>query len=197
MKSFVIVVDMQRDFVARDGALPVEGAEEIVAPMGRWLAVLRPDHVAGVLFTADTHVPEVYAGSHEAEQFPPHCVKGTAGWSLVVDPALVDPAIPIYSLEKGVFDMWEEQGLQLTCGGTGDAFEREAYFADMRDRGIEEVIVVGVAADYCVRWAIDGLISRGFRVTVPRDLTRGITRSIEAVVEEEWGLASVKVLEAG
>ncbi len=196
MKQFVIVVDMQRDFVARDGALPVQGAEEIVAPMGRWLAALRPDDVAGVLFTADTHVPEVYAGSSEAEQFPPHCVKGTAGWSLVVDPATVDPAIPTYSLEKGVFDMWEEGGLELAHIATGEALERDAFFASLRDHGIEDVTVVGVAADYCVRWAIDGLLARGFRITALQDLTRGIARSIDAVAEDAWSLAPVQLLKA-
>ena len=196
MKKFVIVVDMQRDFVARNGALPVPGAEEIIVPMGRWLAGLQPANVGGVLFTADTHVPEVYAGSPEAEQFPPHCVKGTAGWSLVIDPALVDPAIPTYTLEKGVFDMWEEADLNLTCISTAEVADRDAFFTRLRDRGVEEVTVVGVAADYCVRWAVDGLIARGFRVNVLGDLTRGITRSIDAVADAEWGLAPVKVLEA-
>lgn len=196
MKNFVIVVDMQRDFVAGDGALPVPGAEEIVAPMRRWLAELRPQDVAGILFTADTHVPEIYAGSPEAEQFPPHCIRGTEGWSLVVDPTSVDPAIPTYTLEKGVFDMWEEADLQLARIAVGGMLGRDAFFAGLRDRGVGEVTVVGVAADYCVRWAIEGLLVRDFRVNVLRDLTRGITRSIDAVTEEEWGVAPVKVLEA-
>ena len=51
MKRFVIVVDMQRDFVAADGALPVPGAEALIAPMNAWLASLRPADVTGVLFT--------------------------------------------------------------------------------------------------------------------------------------------------
>ncbi|MET0269670.1 MAG: isochorismatase family protein, partial [Sphingomonas sp.] len=176
---FVIVVDMQRDFVAEDGALPVAGAEAIVAPMAAWLAALRPDAVAGVLFTADTHVPEQYAGSGEAEQFPPHCEAGTPGWVLVVDPGLVDPAIPCYRLQKGVFDMWAESCLTLGRIGGGQVADRDAFFADLRRAGIGEVEVVGVAADYCVRWAVEGLVARGFRVTVPAALTRGIARRID------------------
>ena len=49
MKRFVIVVDMQRDFVAADGALPVGGAEAIVPPMNAWLA--------SALSTATTAIP--------------------------------------------------------------------------------------------------------------------------------------------
>lgn len=82
MQRFVIVVDMQRDFVATDGALPVSGAEAIVAPMQAWLSTLRPADTAGILFTADTHVPEIYGDSPEATQFPPHCKKRNAGMGI-------------------------------------------------------------------------------------------------------------------
>ncbi|MFD1786115.1 cysteine hydrolase family protein [Sphingomonas floccifaciens] len=192
MRRFVIVVDMQRDFVAADGALPVAGAEAIVAPMQAWLGGLRHEEVEGVLFTFDTHVPAIYADSEEARQFPPHCVKGSAGWELVVGPDAVDPAIPVYALEKGVFDMWAEPGLSVQRIG-GTVCERESFFAGLRRRGVEEVTVVGVAADYCVRWAVEGLIKRGFQVAVPSALTRGISREIEAVAEEEWSDAAVSV----
>lgn len=193
MQSFVIVVDMQRDFVAADGALPVGDAEAIVAPMQAWLAALDPAEIAGVLFTADTHVPEIYAQSAEAGQFPPHCEKGMPGWELVVAPAAIDPAIPVYTLEKGVFDMWAEPGLVLERLATGETIEREAFFETLRRTGIEAVTVVGVAADYCVRWAVEGLIERGFRVTVPPSLTRGIARQIGQVGAEEWSGAAVAI----
>jgi len=193
---FVIVVDMQRDFVAPDGALPVPDAPSIVAPVAAWLAGLDPTEVAGVLFTADTHVPEVYARSEEARMFPPHCEVGTPGWALVVDPGAVDPAIPRYRLEKGVFDMWAEPGATLERIGTGGTQARDAFFAALRAAGVEEVTVVGVAADYCVRWAVEGLLARGFRVTIPAALTRGIDRPIDAVAAELWAGRDVSVTAA-
>ena len=143
MKRFVIVVDMQRDFVAADGALPVPGAEALIAPMNAWLASLRPADVTGVLFTLDTHLPEVYARSEEAEQFPLHCVKDAPGWSLMVAPSAVDPAIPTYTLEKGVFDMWEEPDITLTPGDRSEPIEREAFFAQLKAAGVQDVTVVG------------------------------------------------------
>ena len=45
---------------------------------------------------------------------------------------------------------------------------------------------MGVAADYCVRWAVEGLIERGFRIAVIPSLTRGIARPMENVAAEEW-----------
>lgn len=196
MKRFVIVVDMQGDFVAADGALPVPGGQELVAPMQRWLGTLPSDDVAGVLFTEDTHVPETYARSAEAREFPPHCERGTAGWALVVDPTVIDPNIPIYELQKGVFDMWAEPGLRMRPFDSPGSSDRDAFFAQLRADGVKDVTVVRVAADYCVRWAVEGLIARGFRVAVPADLTRGIARQIDAVAEDEWSGAEVTIIKS-
>lgn len=63
--------------------------------MQAWLAGLRSEDVTGVLFTADTHVPTIYAASAEAEQFPPHCEKSTPGWENVLDPDAINPAVSL------------------------------------------------------------------------------------------------------
>jgi nicotinamidase/pyrazinamidase len=199
MRRFVIVVDAQRDFMQADGALPVGGAEALIAPLGDWLAALRPAETAGVLFTFDTHDAGSYAESAEAEQFPLHCVRGTAGWQLVVDFAELHHAIPLYRMEKPVFDMWADPGGTIEAIGDfgrtmsrfGHMIARDRFFDELAAAGVRDVTVVGVAADFCVRWAVEGLIARGFRVTVPTELTRGIVRQIDAVREDEWEGAAV------
>jgi len=185
---FVIVVDMQGDFVHASGALPVPDAEAIVAPMQDWLAALAPETTAGVLLTFDTHVPEVYAGSPESAQFPIHCIHGTPGWNSVLDAGAIAPSIPVYTLDKGVFDMWAESGLSLKpLGKDSAAIDREAFFASLAAEGLRDVTVVGVAADFCVKWAIEGLLARGFRVELPASLTRGIGMEANAVVAQLRG----------
>jgi len=76
MKQFLIVVDMQRDFV--DGAL---GTAEAVAILPAVTEKIRG--FAGELFvTYDTHF-ENYLQTAEGKQLPvPHCIKGTDGWQL-------------------------------------------------------------------------------------------------------------------
>ena len=197
MQDFVVVVDTQQDFMATDGALSVTGADALVAPMRAFLAGLESERTAGVLFTFDTHVPAIYAASEEAKAFPAHCVKGTPGWANMLDPALIDRAIPAWRIEKGVFDMWAEDGLSIE-DARGDAMPpvpRDIFFDRLRDAGVRRVIVIGVAADYCVRWAVAGLVERGFEVVVPAALTRGITRQIETVLAEDFAGAAVNVLE--
>ena len=188
MGRFVVVVDAQGDFMWADGALPVGGADALIAPMQAWLAALRPADTAGVLFTFDTHYTDTYPASAEAAQFPIHCIRDTPGWHSVLDPAAVDGSIPLYRLEKGVFDMWAEADLPIEDMRRPDAppVARETFFDRLRAAGIEEVTVIGVAADFCVRWAVAGLVERGFRVGVPAALTRGIERQIDVVVADEF-----------
>jgi len=196
MADFVIVVDTQYDFMAADGALSVTGAHNLVAPARAWLASLDPAQTAGVLFTFDTHVADVYASSAEAEAFPIHCVRGTAGWNNVIGVEHVNSAIPVWTAEKGVFDMWAEDDLVIADARDAQAapIPREPFFAQLKAAGVEDVVVIGVAADYCVRWAIDGLIQRGFRVTVPAALTRGIERQIEHVAAQDFAGAPLTVV---
>lgn len=188
MARFVVVVDTQWDFMAAEGALSVAGAAALVAPMRTWLSALEPDDTTGVLFTFDTHFVETYPTSPEAEMFPIHCVRATQGWGNMLDVALVDAAIPAWRIEKGVFDMWAEPGLAIEDARDAGrpTIPRDEFFAGLAANGINEVTVIGVAADYCVRWAVEGLIARGFAVTVPSELTRGIERQIDRVAAENF-----------
>ena len=196
MSRFVIVVDAQRDFMMPDDALYVAGAEGLVGPMNDMLASLSSADTAGVLLTFDTHEPEPYGRSAEAGQFPLHCVRDSAGWQTVLDVTAIDPKIPLYTLEKGVFAMWEETDVTIRDARDLRATSvlRDRFFDRLWAEGVDEIMVIGVAADFCVRWAVDGLIERGFRITVPADLTRGIVRQIEAVAAEEWATARVAIV---
>ncbi|WP_230768982.1 isochorismatase family protein [Sphingomonas sp. Leaf4] len=193
MRDLIVVVDTQADFMLADGALPVPGADRLAAPIRAWLGRRQAADTAAVVFTFDTHFADTYSTSAEATLFPIHCVHGTPGWRNLVGADVVAADIPCLGLEKGVFDMWAEPGLTLhdLRQPASVAVARDGFFAGLRAAGIDRAIVVGVAADYCVRWAIDGLVARGFVVEVPADLTRGIERSIDRVIETDFAGAPV------
>jgi len=92
--------------------------------------------------------------------------------------------------------MWEEP--DVTIRNARDLaltpVHRDRFFDALRAKGVDEVVVIGVAADFCVRWAVEGLIARGFRVTIPAELTRGIARQIDAVAAQEWATARVAIV---
>lgn len=205
-KTFLIIVDAQYDFMMPNGRLPVPGADTLIAPMIQHVATLDPQRCAGVLMTFDSHTEEVYMGSPEnlgdpadgVPGFPLHCELGTPGWENVINPALVPQEIPLWGLRKGVFSMWEEKSLRvsrkavLPVAESGHAYvnetsaDREAFFQGLKDSGVTTVEVIGVAADFCVNWAVRGLVERGFHVVVIEHLTKGIAREITQVRDEDY-----------
>ncbi len=194
MTKLVVVIDTQYDFMMEDGKLPVPGAEKLIVPGIQYLAKLNPDETVAVVYTYDTHEPEVYVGSPESEQFPIHCVGGEVGWSNVFNPDLVNPKIPAYSLQKGVFNMWEEPGLFLVDQDKQDRYDRDQFFADCKVHGVDTVEIWGVASDFCVLWAVQGFVKHGFKVNIVEHLTAGIERDMKTVVETEFKPGQVNLI---
>ena len=97
MKHFLIVVDMQKDFV--DGAL---GTAEAVAILPKVCQKIRT--FEGDLFvTLDTH-SETYMETAEGKKLPvPHCIKGTPGWCLHPQVAEALKGRAYRMVEKGTF----------------------------------------------------------------------------------------------
>jgi len=76
MKRFLIVVDMQKDFV--DGALGTKEAVAIVPHVAERIRAFEGTIIA----TLDTHT-EDYMNTAEGRKLPvPHCIRGTEGWQL-------------------------------------------------------------------------------------------------------------------
>jgi nicotinamidase/pyrazinamidase len=194
--DFVMVVDTQRDFMLAQGALHVPGAEARIQPMRTWLAARDPRRTLGVLFTFDTHEPASYAHSAEAQEFPLHCVRGTPGWENLFTPDLIHPDIPVWRMEKGRFNLWTEPELMLDDArrpGTL-ALPRDPFFDQLFAHATQHVTVIGVAADYCVRWAIEGLMARGFTITVPAALTCGINQQIAQVAAQHFPEGRLRIM---
>lgn len=196
-RTLMLVIDTQYDFMMTDGLLSVAGAEAIIPDLVRTVVGLDPEEFAGVVFTFDTHEPEAFSQSEEGGMFPLHCEKGTPGWENVINPSLVPPVIPAYTLEKGVFDMWHEDDLKIVTHDnpahprniprTFIQRDRDEFFREQKERGVEKIVIVGVASDFCVRDAIAGALERGFEVEVPAHLTAGIERDIHTVCKDDFG----------
>ena len=76
MRDFLIVVDMQNDFI--DGALGTAEAQQIVATVEEKIRGFK----GTVLFTRDTH-EEDYLDTQEGRNLPvPHCIRASHGWQI-------------------------------------------------------------------------------------------------------------------
>lgn len=183
-KKLVGIVDFQVDFLDLKGSkLPIPGSKELIIPMTQYLINLDPEETEAVVFTKDWHETDFVERMADGTPFPSHCVKNTVGAELAVNPAVINPRIPVYTIYKNAFNTFEEEGLSIE--GYGTMKTRDQFFSEMLQKGIKNIDVGGVATDICVDFFVRGAAALGFEVTVEGSISKGLFRQIEEM-ESDW-----------
>ena len=175
-------------FFCRLERLYIRGSAEIMPNLERLTQFAR-NHQIPVLATACAHSPD----DPELGIFPPHCMAGSEGQKRVAETEFRDSVILDLN-ERLSGDIPRHLTLlkrELDVFSRLDAGELIASY----DRTRPTFVVYGVATDYCVRKAVEGLQSRACRVAVVADAVRAIDQTVEALVLTEFarngGLLSV------
>ncbi|MGA7752779.1 MAG: isochorismatase family cysteine hydrolase [Candidatus Sulfotelmatobacter sp.] len=158
-------VDVQRDFMLPGGNLYVPGAEKLLPNIHRLTDAARQDRVFLVSHGC-FHTPD----DPEFKIFPPHCVKGTAGAELVPE-ALTAKVFRVANDAEAQIpqDLSKYQQILLEKQ-TLNIFESRHADELVKRLGSEpEFVVFGVVTEYCVSFAVKGLLARGRRVAVVQD----------------------------
>jgi nicotinamidase/pyrazinamidase len=147
-KRALIVVDVQNDFCP-GGALAVAGGNEVVAPLNglieEFLSRDEPVFKSRDWHPANTKHFEAFGGT-----WPVHCVQETRGAEFHPE-LLDDPRITIVSKGMGDED-------------TYSAFDGTDLATRLREQGVAEVWVGGLATDYCVKNTVLDALKEGFKV---------------------------------
>ena len=81
--KFLVVVDMQQDFILNDNVLGNEYTRAIVPNVVKLVNEFVNDNLT-VILTLDTHSDTTYAQTREGRYLPvPHCLYETEGWELI------------------------------------------------------------------------------------------------------------------
>ncbi|MGA7850476.1 MAG: isochorismatase family cysteine hydrolase [Terriglobales bacterium] len=158
-------VDVQADFMLPGGKLYVPGAEKLLPNIRKLTDAARRGHVFLVSHGC-FHPPN----DPEFKQFPPHCVKGTAGAKFVPE-ALAENFVRVENDARAKLpeDLFKYQQIILEKQ-TLDIFEtRHADELVERLGNAAEFVVFGVVTEFCVSYAVKGLLRRKRRVAVVRD----------------------------
>ena len=172
MARALIVVDVQNDF-CEGGSLAVPGGADVAFRIGellhKWYDAEPEDRqYAYVVATRDHHIdPGDHFSDHPdyEDSWPRHCVAGTDGVSFHpnLDPQPFD----------AIFDKGEYAAAY--SGFEGKSHEGGRDLADwLRDKGVSDVDVCGIATDYCVRATALDSRQAGFGTTVLTKLTAGV-----------------------
>jgi nicotinamidase/pyrazinamidase len=180
-------VDVQADFMLPGGKLYVPGAEKLLPNIRKLTDTARRDEVFLV-----SHGCFHPADDPEFKQFPPHCLKGTAGAEFVPE-ALADNFVRVENVANAKLpeDLFKYQQIILEKQ-TLDVFEsRHADELVERLGNTAEFVVFGVVTEYCVSCAVKGLLKRNRRVAVVRDAIETLAPEVgEKTVAELQGLGA-------
>lgn len=158
MARGLVIVDFQNDFTPPDGALAVPEGDEIA---GRLNELARSGDYDLVVATRDWHPPDHASFAERGGPWPPHCVQNTHGAELHE------------GLDTNTIDLVIDKGQDPETEGYS-AFDGTELAAILRDHGIDDVTVVGLATDYCVKNTALDALGEGFRVEVDASAVRGV-----------------------
>jgi nicotinamidase/pyrazinamidase len=177
MTKALIVIDVQNDFCP-NGALAVAGGDDIIGGINSLMAgfetvALTQDwHPADHASFADNH-----AGAAPFSQinmpygpqvlWPRHCVQGSAGAAFHA------------ALNTDHAHMIIRKGFRAQIDSYSAFFENDrstptGLHGYLQSRGVKEVVLVGLALDYCVAYSALDAAGLGYGVTVRKDLCRAI-----------------------
>jgi nicotinamidase/pyrazinamidase len=163
-RDALIVVDVQNDFCP-GGALAVENGDEVVPVLNRYIerfvALRLP-----IFATRDWHPVKTTHFKAYGGVWPVHCVQGTHGADFHPDLKLT-PEITIVSAGMAA----DEDGYS---GFLGRDSSGRSLAALLRDRGVDRLLIGGLATDYCVKHTVLDGIQEGFQVMLIGDAVRGV-----------------------
>jgi len=159
-RTALVVVDVQNDFADPQGSLSVRGGLDVVRAVNAEVERATSGG-APVLYTQDWHPADTPHFAKDGGTWPVHCVQDTWGAQLHPDLRVAGEVV-----RKGEHGEDGYSGFSMKDPVTGDVVPTRLA-ALLRDAGVQELVVVGLATDYCVRaTALEGR-EQGWPVTVP------------------------------
>jgi nicotinamidase/pyrazinamidase len=212
MKTIFYEVDVQYDFMFKEGALYVPGAEELISKLIEITGYAK-DKSYPIVGSVDRHFGTEQYKHREGElqrwggPFPDHCMEGRGGKNRVLaNRAFANDAkykvnlTHLHYLDDFVeplFTHCDKQGSYTLFfeKQSYDVFTNPALEQFLKVTGVERAIVYGVATDYCVKAAAIGMAKRGIEVYVLTDAIKAVSPETEKQALEEMKTAGVKFAE--
>ena len=107
--------------------------------------------------------------------WPPHCVQGTKNAEVLIDNKLF-----VAIVKKGQDKLYDSYS-----GFKDDGGKRTEMNEILKGKGIEKVVVYGIATDYCVKATAIDAVDDGYKVMVVNGLCRGVAPDTSAKAIEE------------
>ena len=160
-RSALVVVDLQNDFADPAGGLSVTNGEAIVPTVNAHVREASEEG-ALVVATQDWHPESTPHFAKDGGIWPVHCVGGT--WGAELHPAF-ELAADAPRVRKGANGEDGYSGFTMRDPESGAETPTELEGL-LRERGVERVVVCGLATDYCVKATAIDAVRLGFETVV-------------------------------
>ena len=188
----VIVVDMQGDFTTyKNGSLAVAGTDEVFVNKVEKVTQELSAKGYPIFGTQDWHPADhiSFFSNHSGKKpfeaiqiedrtqvlWPPHCVQGTENARVLTDNNLF-----LAIVKKG-----KDKQFDSYSGFQDDGGAKTEMNQILQKNGIKELIVYGIATDYCVKATAIDAAAAGYKVTVIEGLSKGVAPDTTAKALEE------------
>ena len=201
----LILVDVQPDFMP-GGPLACHEGDAIVPGIARLLhrrlfthTVATQDwHPRGHISFASMHAgltpfQQIQRHGYPQTLWPDPCVQNTPGAAL--HPAIDWSPVDLILRKGNDPDVDSYSGFRENHGPDGSR-PSTGLAGWLRERGVDEVYVAGLARDVCVLWTVQDALALGFRAHVLWDLTRPVTPASDVATRGVLGAAGIGVVES-
>ncbi|MFO0637201.1 MAG: cysteine hydrolase family protein [Nannocystaceae bacterium] len=179
MKTIIVDVDTQRDFMLQEGALFVAADAMVRMAIARVLQQAQREGTP-IIGSVDSHAHDAWEFQPNGGPFPPHCVKGSPGWLRVFhDVPRRTRFVPMQVADGGVHNLVGEANkgegnrvldaaalAQEAQAGVGVYFEKEVYsmFANPAAEPVVRALVDALGGTDAVRFDVIGYCTGGYCV---------------------------------
>lgn len=179
----LLVVDIQNDFCP-GGALGVREGDQIIPVVNKYVDLFLKNQLP-VFVSRDWHPKDTKHFKESGGPWPPHCIQNTKGAEFhpgfgASDKAIIlskgtDPELDGYS----VFEAHDSKG--------------KPFMQSLKELGIQELYIGGIATDYCVRMTSLDALNNGFKVHILTEAIKGVDkedseRAINEIVKKNGKL---------
>ena len=199
-KRALIIVDLQNDFCPGGSLAVPEG--DVIIPMANQLQ----DYFDVLVATKDWHPQDhtSFASNHPGHQiggvvsvhglaqvlWPDHCVQNSSGSEF-------HPQFATAKIQKIIYK-GTDKNIDSYSAFFDNEHRRATGLADyLQSEEVEEIYVMGLATDYCVKYSCLDAVRLGFSVHVIIDACRGVELKAGDVAQaiQEMQKAGVKVVQ--
>ncbi|MFE4198152.1 isochorismatase family protein [Paenarthrobacter sp. NPDC056912] len=191
MSKALIIVDVQNDF-CEGGTLAIDGGAAVAGAITEYVDA-NQQHFDHIVATQDWHIEP---GTHFSEDpdmvdsWPPHCRARTKGAELHedLDPEYIQAYFrkgqytAAYSGFEGILAPEDDvpSGDLKAGAAVAEVLDEDAIGLDdwLQSHDVEDVVVVGLATDYCVKATALDAVQAGYNTTVIAELTAGIAHDL-------------------